>query len=174
MNDEGDGCKPTEFSCPNGQVLNEDATVCVPVSGSIVPFPFGFTIMLYGLIIVASLIKDSKKTKVLASLIAMISTLELVMYLVQMLLAFILAETIIAILTGAGLVSMILLNIIYYKVLFQRYTKTDSDFIQWSKQYDKTSRCLPLFGAIINFKLNKFFYSGFFGLDTCAVMIARP
>lgn len=67
---------------------------------------------------------------------------------------------------------LVLLNVIMY-ILFRKHTMKDKDFQYYAKRYPKTADILPAICLIWNFRALKFFYSGFFGLDTCMLTLSN-
>ena len=147
-------------------MVNSARTACIPAPGSPVPFPFLILTLCLCLIVLGSYIKDKISTKILSCLIALIGPQEL---LIQLLILGYSGGLLKWIIFGLSVLSIIMLVItnIYMYVLYKREALQDPYFAQWLKHFPRTSKFLPILVLFVNFKLIKFFYNGFFGLESC-------
>lgn len=166
INEAGDGCIPNDFECKDGYIINNARTACVPAPGSVIPFPFVFFALCLGLLVFGSYLKDKAATKVKTLLIALIGSLEMLIYLLMLIYSATLLKWRVFLCTIVAILMLITSNIVMY-LYVEKETKKDLAFTKWSKLYSKTAKFLPLSAMIFNFKLIKLFYSGFYGLDQC-------
>ena len=66
--------------------------------------------------------------------------------------------------TGAAVFFLIVLNISYC-CYFKRIKKEDKGFEYWTLSYKKTTCVITILGVIFSFKINRLFYSRFYGMD---------
>ena len=88
INKAGDGCIPKLWECKEGYTINAEKTACIPKPGSPVPFPFILSSVILSLLVLGSYIKDKFTTKVLTNVIALIGSLEILMYLLMVIFAY--------------------------------------------------------------------------------------
>lgn len=72
-----------------------------------------------------------------------------------------------------ALLMLIVSNLAFY-VYYRRYTVHDSDFSNWIRLYPRTQWTLPLACSVINLKLIRFSYSGFFSWDVAEARFSHP
>ena len=87
INDSKDGCIPTTYDCDEGYVINDAKNACVPAPGSPVPFPFLLIAIFICFLVLGSYLKDKQFTKVRTNLIALIGSLEIILYVMMVLYA---------------------------------------------------------------------------------------
>ena len=173
VNAAGTGCQPTNFTCEHGYELNKSKTACIPSPGSIVPFPFFFIGFCLLLIDIGGRIKDKKKSKFVTSLICLWAMLEPLMYLVIISYSVDVTRYSITACSVFALIMHIVSNIAMF-VYFKKVISKDNDFEAWARVFRKTSFVVPILVLFWNFKLVKFLYSGFFGLESCMVQMEKP
>ena len=113
LNQSKDGCIPIKFDCDPGYIINDAKTACVPEPGSAVPFPFLLLALLICLLVLGSYLKDKPATKVLTNLIALIGSMEIIMYVMMVVYAYSLGETVILIIVLIGLFGLVAANILF-------------------------------------------------------------
>ena len=145
----------------------------MPEPGSAVPFPFLLCAMLLTLLVLGSYLKDKHFTKVLTNLIACIGSLELIMYVMMAAYAYSLDETLILMFVGIGFFGLLASNILFVSYYRQQITVKDQVFVKWLHFFPKTRFWLPLISLLLNFKMGKMFYSGFYGLDSTMARFGR-
>ena len=171
-NSNQDSWVPIQKTCTGDKVLNSDQTQCIPKPGNVVPFPFLFVALWFILLVIAGKIKDKQRNKIIGNLIPLLGLIETPWLLILAITAaFVEGWIIFSIALFAYFVS-ISLNILMY-ILFKRFTIPDSDFWYYAKRYPKTAATLPFLWLIWNFRILKFFYSGFFGLDTWMLVLSN-
>jgi formate-dependent nitrite reductase membrane component NrfD len=62
---------------------------------------------------------------------------------------------------------MLMATNIYMYVMFKRDISKDPSFEKWVRHFPKTGKYIPILALIVNFKLIKILYSGFFGKESC-------
>ena len=102
-----------KFDCQPGYTINDQKTACVPEPGSAVPFPFLLSAMLLCLLVLGSYLKDKHFTKVISNLIALIGSLEIIMYLMMIIHSYALEEYGALALCLIGFLSLIATNILF-------------------------------------------------------------
>ena len=173
VNEEGEGCVPKEFECKEGYEINEKRTACIPAPGSPVPFPFFFTAICLGLVVAGSYIKDKDGTKVCTCLIFLVSSLELLEYLLIAISAALLEQFFASFLAFVAVIVLVSSNIAF-TVCYQRYTTKDKVYADWIRLFPKTEAALPVICALVNFSAIRFVFSGFFGMDNCLANFHEP
>lgn len=113
-----------------------------------------------------SYLKDKFLTKVLTNLIALIGSLEILIYILMVCYAGALLQWAAFILSLISVLMLMTSNIAFYLV-FKRQVIQDPVFLKWQKLHPKTLKYLPLLALIVNFKTIKLIYGGFFGLENC-------
>ena len=166
LNDSGTGCRPLTYACDPGYEINENESGCIPVPGSAVPFPFILISIFICFLVLGSYLKDKFYTKVLTNLICLIGSLEIVMYIMMVLMAYFTEEYLILCFSGLGLVSLIVDNIIFVVWYKQDILAKDHTYNKWLNFFPKTKTWFPIFCLLLNFKCGKMLYSGFFGLES--------
>lgn len=66
----------------------------------------------------------------------------------------------------AGLIGLIVSNIIWVVWYRSQILSVDEEFKKWLFFFPNTQRALPIGCLLVNFKLCKMLYSGFYGLET--------
>jgi hypothetical protein len=160
----GNGCVPDKYQCKSGFEINEARTACVPAPGSVIPFPFFFFALCCGILVLASHIKAKKQTRIVTCLIAFIGSLELFMYFVMLICALTTEKWLPFCLILAAMVVQIAANIYFY-MLYSREMCRDPLFQKWQRLNPKYAMYVPIAATIVNFKLIRLLYSGYFGLD---------
>lgn len=173
LNQSKDGCIPIKFDCDPGYIINDAKTACVPEPGSAVPFPFLLLALLICLLVLGSYLKDKQATKVLTNLIALIGSLEIIMYVMMVVYAYALGETVILILVLIGLFGLVATNILFVSYLKQQILLKDQVFVKWLHFFPKTSTWVPILSLLVNFKVGRMFYSGFYGLESTLARFGR-
>ena len=153
LNQSKDGCIPIKFDCDPGYIINDAKTACVPEPGSAVPFPFLLLALLICLLVLGSYLKDKQATKVLTNLIALIGSLEIIMYVMMVVYAYALGETVILILVLIGLFGLVAANILFVGYLKQQILLKDQVFVKWLHFFPKTSTWVPILSLLVNFKV---------------------
>src|SRR5437868_5739445 len=64
-------------------------------------------------------------------------------------------------------------NIAFY-VIYKKDVCKDPVFAKWLKLYPKTNKYLPILALIVNFKIIRMLYSGFFGMERCMASFENP
>ena len=98
-------------------MINAAKNACVPEPGSAVYFPFLLTALLLCFLVVGSYLKDKPSTKVLTNLIALIGSLELLMYVMMAIYAYLLDEVLILIFVVIGLLGLVASNVLFVSYL---------------------------------------------------------
>ena len=118
INSSADGCIPLTYDCDPGYIINDARNACVPEPGSPVPFPFILVAIFICFLVLGSYLKDKFYTKIVTNLICLIGCLEVVMYVMMIIYAFIMDEWLILICCACGLGGLLVTNtifLIYYK-----------------------------------------------------------
>jgi len=173
VNEAGDGCVPNEYECKEGYVINQARTACVPEPGSVVPFPFLLLALGIGLLVLGSYLKDKDFTRVLTCLIALIGSLEIFVYFLMVVYAGVLENWAGFALSLIALIMLMVANVTFY-VLYRKEIQNDKAFQNWCKHFPKVDKYVPLAALVVNFKLIKMIYSGFYGLESCLAHIEEP
>ena len=174
INEAGDGCIPNEIECPANYVINKQKTACVPSPGSPVPFPFLFLSGMLSLVVFGSWLKDKFFTKVPTSLLAILSLQEILMYFLMLAYSGAMELWIPFALSLVALVCLMTSNIVFYVIYKKDIVTKDESFGKWCRMFPKTTKYVPLIILCINFKAVKFYYSGFFGLESCIAQFDNP
>lgn len=173
VNAAGDGCVPKVFECKPGYVINAKRTACIPGPGTPVPFPFLFLAGCMSLVVAGSYMKDKKATKVRTCLIWLISSMEPLEYLLIAIFAATLEKVLASAFAFIAVLMLIASNLAFY-VYYRRYTVHDRAFADWIRLYPRTQYSLPLACSVINMKLIRFSYSGFFSWDVAEARFTDP
>lgn len=128
-----------------------------------VPFPFLFICFVFTLIVIAGWIKDWWWSLIMANLSAFYGLIELMLFFIYFVSAFIIGKWIIGLIVLVSFFSYIACNIWMY-VIWKKRVRKDLEFQNWWWKYRKTAFALPLIGLVVSFRAFKFFYSGLFGL----------
>lgn len=120
-----------------------------------------------------SYIKDKDGTKVYTCLIFLVSSLELLEYLLIAIFAALLEQFFASFLAFVAVIVLISSNIAF-TVCYQRYTTKDKVYADWIRLFPKTEAVLPVVCALINFSTVRFVFSGFFGMDNCLANFHEP
>ena len=118
LNSSKDGCIPVNYDCDPGFMINDAKNACVPEPGSPVPFPFLLTSILICFLVLGSYLKDKHFTKVTTNIIALVGSLEVVMYVMMVIYAYSTEEYLILVFSLIGTLGLLASNILflsYYK-----------------------------------------------------------
>ena len=129
--------------------------------------------MLLCLLVLGSYLKDKHFTKVITNLIALIGSLEILMYLMMVIYAYALDEIGAMVLSLIGFCSLLAANILFTAYYRQQILVKDQVFVKWIHFFPKTQTWLPLLILLVNFKFSKMFYSGFYGLESTMARFGR-
>ena len=119
------------------------------------------------LIVYGSYLKEKFFTKVYTSLICLIGSFEVLMYVLMVGFSAAAKEWLVFTLSSIGLASLIVSNVIFSVYFKREVASKDLVFQKWSYFYPKTKRLLPIACLLINFKCAKIVYSGLYGLESC-------
>lgn len=175
INSAGDGCIPNEFECDPGYEINSKNTACIPAPGSPVPFPFFFLSICLSLVVLGSYMKERIETKVCTCLIFLIGGWEILEYALIAIYSFRLEEDIYiaGYLAGLGLIALIGSNLAF-AFYYLRQTMGDRGYADWIRLFPVTQCLLPLLVGLVNLKLVRFVFSGFFGMENCLAQFDKP
>lgn len=173
VNDAGEGCVPNEFECKDGYEINEKRTACIPAPGSPVPFPFLFTAICMGLVVAGSYMKEKEGTKIFTCLVFLISSMELLEYLLIAIFAALLEEVFASLLAFVA-VSVLVASNIVFSIGYRKYTMNDRGYADWIRLFPKTRMLVPIVCTLVNFTSVRFVFSGFFGLENCLATFHEP
>ena len=129
--------------------------------------------MLLCLLVLGSYLKDKHFTKVISNLIALIGSLEIIMYLIMIIHSYALEEYGAMALCLIGFLSLIATNILFTAYYRQQTLVKDQVFVKWIHFFPKTQTWLPLLALLVNFKFSKMLYSGFYGLESTMARFGR-
>lgn len=115
--------------------------------------------------VIAGKIKDKARSRIIGNLIPLLGLLETPAILILSITAALVEAWAIFAVALVAFFLLLLLNIIMF-ILFRKHTIKDKDFQYYAKRYPKTADILPAICLIWNFRALKFFYAGFFGMDT--------
>mmetsp|Transcript_43828 Transcript_43828/g.42324 ORF Transcript_43828/g.42324 Transcript_43828/m.42324 type:complete len:385 (+) Transcript_43828:1678-2832(+) len=174
INEAGDGCIPTEIECRDGYMINTGRTACIPEPGFPVPFPFIILSICFVIIVLGSYIRDKFFTKVVTCLIALVGTQEILIYILMVGYAFQLEQYVASILALVALIMLVVSNLAFFIYYRRDILKKDAAFFKWCRMYPRTSTILPKVALVLNFKLIKMLYSGFFGQESCLAQFDEP
>lgn len=73
-----------------------------------------------------------------------------------------------------AIVMLFVSNLSFYIYYKKDILKKDVTFFKWCRMYPRTTKFLPLLALVLNFKVIKFLYSGFFGHESCLVQFENP
>ena len=167
INEAGDGCIPNEFECPSGYIINKERTACVPAPGSPVPFPFLILSACLSLLVLGSHVMDKFFTKIHTCLIALLSSQEMLIYVLIVCYSGAYSKWGPFILSLVSVLMLMTSNIAFYLMYKKEVLASDQIFNKWTRLFPKTQKYLQIFALIVNFKAFKLVYSGFFGLESC-------
>ena len=119
MNEAGDGCIPNSFECKAGYMINHQRTACIPKPGFPIPFPFLILAVCLGLLVMGSYLKDKFLTRILTNLIALVGSLEMLIYILMVCYAGALMQWAAFILSLVAVLTLLTANITFY-LLFKR------------------------------------------------------
>lgn len=137
------------------------------------PFPFLFLSACLSVLVLGSYIKDKFFTKVKTCLIALIGMQEILIYGLMVCYAGATEKWGPFILSAIGFTMLIAANIIFY-LLYRREIVADPIFAKWCRLFPKSEHYVSLLAVLINFKIIKLFYSGFYGLESCLCQFQDP
>jgi hypothetical protein len=169
INEDGEGCIPNQFECKPGYVINKRNTACIPVPGTPIPFPFIIIFVCSAFVVGYSKMKESKRTKVLTSLIFIIGSFELLEYGLIAGFAYQLEQYLASILATAACALLLLANMTFF-CLYRVNTLQDPAFSSWIRLYSKSRISVPLLCAFVNFKCIRLLFSGLFGLENTSAV----
>jgi len=69
----------------------------------------------------------------------------------------------ISVLSIVGLLMLGVSNLSFFIYFKKDILKKDVNFYKWCRMYPRTAKFLPISALLVNFKLIKMIYSGFFG-----------
>lgn len=120
-----------------------------------------------------SKLKESKNTKVYTSLIMFLGSFEILQYLLMAIWSVTLEQF-----TAAGLsflaFFLLLFTNIAFTFMYRRSVLSDTAFKNWVRIYKKTKFFVPVMCALINFKLVRFVFSGFYGMENTEAVFKNP
>ena len=169
----GDGCIPNEFECKPGYEINSKNTACIPVPGTPIPFPFLIMAACMIAVVLDSRMKEKLITKVPTCLIFLFGSMELLEYILFVFFAFQLEQFMVMILAAIATVMLIISNVLF-GWLYSTHTVRDKAYSEWIRINPKTKVIIPFLINILNFKLVRFVFSGFFGMDNCQAPFKKP
>lgn len=126
------------------------------------------------LLVLGSYIKDKFTTKVITNLVALIGTLEVFMYGLMVIFAYIQSQWLIMFVTIGGMIGLFISNAIWVCWYRQQVLNFDDDHKKWLFFFPRTKTGLPTCCLLINFKICKMFYSGFYGLESTMAKFGTP
>jgi len=173
VNDAGEGCVPNEFECEEGYEINDKRTACIPAPGSPIPFPFLFMAVCMGLVVAGSHMKEKNLTKVPTCLIFLIGSMEILEYSLIAIFAARLEQSRASLLALLAVVMLAASNIAFVGY-YKKYTMDDKAYADWIRIFPKTKIALPIICSLVNFKVVRFVFSGFFGMDNCLATFDEP
>jgi hypothetical protein len=164
VNAAGDGCIPNEFLCEEGYIINERRTACIPLPGTPVPFPFLIFGLCAVLVVSGSYLKERKSTKVVTSLILLLSSVESLEYILILSYSFSLEIPSVGYLALFSLIMTVSSNLLYL-VLYKRDSNQDESLKEWLRVRPKFKWMIWFGIGGINFKLVRIQVSGLFNRD---------
>jgi len=129
--------------------------------------------MLLSLLVLGSYLKDKQRTKVKSNLIALIGSLEIIMYVMMIIYAYLLDQILALIFVGIGFLGLLATNILFASYYRQQILVKDQVFVKWLHFFPKTRTWLPVLILLVNFKFARLFYSGFYGLEQTLARYGR-
>lgn len=131
-NSDRTGCIPSDKACTDqGYVLNSDGTACVPKTGLIVPFPFIIAALFFFFLVMASWLKDRRRSLFFANYLALLGLIEPLL-IITLIISCIVIESYAAMaLFILAFLTLVIYNITQF-TLFMVRTRKDPDFKLWS------------------------------------------
>lgn len=138
-----------------------------------VPFPFIIACVFIFLLTMASWLKDWARSKIMANFLALCGLMEPVLLICLIISSIIIKSYIAFVIFMLCFFTLLILNITVF-VLYIKWTFKDHDFQIWASWFKFTSRVIPVVGLIWHFRILKFLYSGFFGLEMSLMNLTTP
>ena len=134
------------------------------MSSLFIPFPFLIILFVLFLIALGGKCKDPS-SQIIGNLIGLWSFVEFFIYLVLAITAYVTVSEIRLMLAVLFVWAVLILQNIIFAVYFIKVIQKDIAFQEYKKRQKKTSNVILIISALFSFKMTRFYYTRFFGLD---------
>lgn len=154
--------------CPSGYKGDSDSGRCVTDSsvtrGPIIPFPFLIIMFIFFLIALGGRLKNSS-SQVLGNMIALWSFVETFAFFFLAITAWATAGSLILMMVILVIWIIMLVTNLTWAIYFRKVISKDPAFQEYKKRHKKTALVILILSTLFSFKISRFYYTRFFGLD---------